>query len=148
MLEVVDKGGGRQEFRESIVDVPDSSKPLQMGGTDPDRKIAVEFVSRDNYSHLGGTRRGGTVEDFKFKAVAEHVAAEVKKQSKDHVFFGVFYDPSLDLPEAKSSEKGDRIDWETAWKNREEQGKVESKKLLRQQAQDFVAWLKEQKAIQ
>jgi hypothetical protein len=28
-----------------------------------------------------------------------------------------------------------------------EQGKAESKKLLRQQAQDFVAWLKEQKAI-
>ncbi|MGA2255019.1 MAG: hypothetical protein ABSG53_10185 [Thermoguttaceae bacterium] len=139
--ELLDKGNGQREFKETVVEVPDRAKPLKLSGIDSDRRIAVEFVSHQDYFDLGGVSNGSTVQIYQFKNITEYVAEHAKKQGKDGVFFGVFYDPSPKMPRADLTSPVD-------WKAQREQGKQESKKLLRQQAQDFVAWLKEQKAIQ
>ena len=147
-IEAVDKGGGKRELKGSVVEVPDKAKPLKLSGIDSEKNIAVEFVSNEDYCDLGGTSSESTVQVFDFKEVAEYVAANVKKQGKDRVFFGVFYDPRPRTPPTKPFKQGDEIEWSAAQRRRMEEGKDDSKKLLRQQAQDFVAWLREQKAIQ
>ena len=120
----------------SVVEVPDKAKPLKLSGMDAEKKIAIEFISGTNYDDLGGLGGGlsGTALKGYYdpKEAAAYVAAQAKKQGKDHVFFGVFYDPGP----------------QDGQKTQTEQGKEDSKKLLRQQAQDFIAWLKEKKAIQ
>jgi hypothetical protein len=120
--------GGKQKFKKSVVEVPGEAKPLKLSGMDSGKEIAVEFVSAENYAALGGTGRNGSVEIYDFKDAAQYVAAKAKQQGKDRVFLGIFYDPS---PEKVGTEPS----------------KEDAKKLLRQQARDFVAWLKEQKAI-
>lgn len=148
MLDLVDKGGGETEVKESVVEMPDEAKPLRLDGLDPDRKIAVKFVSCKGYHDLGGPLSASTVQGYDFKDVARQVATAARQQAQDSVFFGVFYDPSTKFPLSEPADADDKVDWETAWKKREEHGKKESEKLLRQQVQDFVGWLKEQKAIQ
>jgi hypothetical protein len=133
--ELVDDGKGKKVYKDKAVEIPSMSKPLKLSGVDRDKKIAVEFVWEMNYDSLGGTGTVGTVQVFDFKATAEYVAEKVKRQGKDHVFLGVFYDPL-----GKLSLDGD-------WKKEKKQRKAESGKQLRKQAQDFVAWLKKQKAI-
>ena len=150
MTESVNKVGEKPEFKRSLVEVPDRAKPLKLSGVDPEKKIAVEFVSHDDYFDLGGPMSGSTVQGYDFKDAAGHVAALVKQQGKIPAFLGVFYDPAAKIPVAERSKEDaatDRSQRIENWQKRMEQGKAESKKLLRQQAQDFVAWLKEQKAI-
>ena len=94
-----------------------------------------------------------SVQGYDFKEVAEHVAAQVKKEAKDHIFLGVFYDPSPEKADGSSRQKNSmaRLRYDSAAKNSvtdPRPTKDDSKKLLRQQVRDFVAWLKEQKAIQ
>ncbi len=143
----VDKGDGQTEFKQSIVELPDRAQPLELDGIDSNRKIAVEFVSHEDYHALGGPRSGSTVQGYDTKEVAEYVAARVKEQGKDRVFFVVFYDPMAQIPRGEPSEPGEKVDWRAAWKERMKRGKKESEKLLRQQAQDSIVWLKEQKVI-
>jgi hypothetical protein len=143
--------------------------PLHVTGMDEKKSIAIEFVCRSNYKKLGGVdpdnhisvvdRDGhdsgmtvlSTVKSYDFKDAAEYVAGQVKKQGKHQVFFGVFYNSWPEMPRPDRSKNGEETDWKAeleAWEKRNSEGKKESEKLLRQQAQDFVAWLKEQKAIQ
>jgi hypothetical protein len=125
-FEVVKKSNGFSEFKESVVEVPERSMPVELDGIDSERKVAVEFVSRADYSGLGGPMSLSSVRSYQFKEVAERAAGIIKKQGKDEVFLGVFYDPLV---------------------ARMGQGKEGSQKLLRKQAQDFVGWLKKQKVI-
>jgi hypothetical protein len=132
---LVEKDNGRKEYEDKTVEVPNSAKPLRLGGIDSKKRIVVEFVSQSRYSDLGGPLIGGSVMEYDLKGVAEYVAQQVKKQGKERLFIGVLYDPLNKL-----SLKGD-------WKKETEQRKEESEKQVRHQAQDFIAWLKKQKAI-
>lgn len=64
-----------------------------------------------------------SVHEYQTKELAQFVAAQVKKEANEKLYFGTFYDPVAD------------------------QGLLESKRLLRLQVQDFVNWLKAQGAI-
>lgn len=145
--EDVDKGEGKTELKESIIDDPERVVPLKLDGFDPTKRIAVEFISLKDYYRVGGPLYFSTLQGYDFKETAEYLAGQVKKQGKDRIFFGVFYDPLVRFPEAPPHKIDEKVDWETVWKKQREQGAEEAKKLLRQQAQDFIAWLKERKAI-
>jgi hypothetical protein len=133
---LVDNGNGKKEYKDEFVEVPSRAKPLKLGGIDSNKKIAVEFLSHKRYDDLRGEDGIPLVQTFDFKGAAEYVAAQVKKQGRDQIFVGVFYDPLTKL-----SLKGD-------WKKDEKEAKENSAKELRLQVQDFVTWLKKQKAIQ
>jgi hypothetical protein len=145
--------------------VPDKehATPLRVTAIDENRSIIIKFVCRSNYERLGGVdphngevldRDGNTrgftassVRSYDFKDAAEYLAAEVKEQGKGRVFFAVFYDPLTRAP-VEPPKKGKRNDWSAKWEERKKRNRDESEEMLRQQAQDFVAWLKEQKAIE
>jgi hypothetical protein len=135
----------------SVVEAADRAKPLVLSGMDSDKKIAVAFVSRDDYFNLGGAPDLSTVQPYQFKDVAENVAARAKKEGKGRVYLGVFYDPCPRTRPARVPAEGDETArvaaWQKARQEAREKGKQESAKLLRQQAQDFADWLKKQKAI-
>jgi hypothetical protein len=139
---------GENVLNESEVEVPGRTEPFKLSGTDSDRRIAIEFVSKKQYYNQGGAMDTSTVSDYDFKAVAERLASLAEKKSKDHIFLGVFYDPLADAPKDEKNDKGAKGSRKTLWDGREKEQKQESEKLLRQQAQDFVAWLKEKNAIQ
>jgi hypothetical protein len=145
---LVDKGKGKREYQEELVEVPDSAKPLRLGGIDANKKIAVEFISKKGYHDFGGVLSGSTVQSYDFKGVAEYVTAQVKKQGKDQVFVGVFYDPLTNIPSSLSKKVDDEDDRKLSWEERQKRGKKKSQDQLRLQAQDFIAWLKKQKAIE
>ena len=150
--ESVGKGGGKLEFKTTVVEDPDHAKPLKPSGIDSEKRIAVEFVSTEDYRELGGLGARGSVEVYDFKEAAQYVAAQVKKQGKAPVFFGVFYDPSPKKIEVKPSKEDplDRLRYDSAASSSLAEARPtieDSKRLLREQAQDFLAWLKEQKAI-
>lgn len=146
-FEKIETPTGETEYKTSIAGVPGSAKPLVSDGLDAGRKIAVEFVSQEDYFHLGGVRSWSTVQEYKFKETAAEFASLVKKQGNDRIFLGIFYDPAARAPFPKTTQEGAKVDWRTAWKKQREQSKEESGRLLRQQAEDFAAWLKKQKAI-
>ena len=145
---IVKKGDGRSDFKESVVEVPGQAKPLELDGMDPDKKIAVEFVSEKDYFVLGGPASGSSVQGYRFVDVAKLVAEAVEKQSKDRLFFGVFYDPVTSVSRRfVPSKHGEDFDWRTELNERIARGREDSRKLLCKQAEDFVGWLKKQKVI-
>ena len=124
------------------------TKPLVLDGTDTDKKIAVAYVSIADYRALGQPPRHSSVDSYPLKHIAQHLVAVAKQHGsdgKDGVFLGVFYDPvsTIDL----SAEAAEGESWDTTERRLKKRTLAESEDLLRQQAQDFVAWLKEQKAI-
>jgi hypothetical protein len=149
---------GEQVEKCTEVDVPNRDKPFDLSGIDSDRRIAVEFVSRKEYDKYRSEDRGAdgsyimsSVTRYEFKPVAERLLSVAEKQGKDHVFLGVFYDPlgrpPKDENEDRKSDMEALKDWVESRKDRDKISKQESEKLLRQQAEDFVAWLKTKKAI-
>jgi hypothetical protein len=138
---LIKREDGHTVIKDSIAEAPREAKPLKLGGIDADKKIAVEFISFTNYRDLGGLINVTASENYDFKNTAEYVADQVKNHGKEDVFFGAFYDPAAN---AAAKEPKDR---KTDRKGRMERSMKESEELLRRQAQDFVDWLKEQKAI-
>jgi hypothetical protein len=154
---------GDDEKTKKVVVDEENAAPLHVTGMDDKKSIAVEFVGYDNYRKLGGVSpyeitkvdreghltgsSGCSVSVYNFKEAAEYVAAEAKKQGKDRVFLGVFYDPLPIPPKPQPHKKDETVDRKAEREKREKQLKEQSEKDLRQQAKDFAAWLKEQKAI-
>jgi hypothetical protein len=93
---------------------------------------------------VGGS--GSSVHTYDFKDAAKYLAGEVRKHERQRIYVGVFYDPMV-YANWKSLSAEDRKDPKTAWKKLTQKGKVQSEALLRQQAKDFVAWLKKQGAL-
>jgi hypothetical protein len=124
-------------------------RPLKLNGVDLNRKVAVEVISETNYFALGGPASDSSVQDYRFKEIAESVVAKVKKQCKEPIYLGVFYDPLVGPNRRAVNEKSEKekISFEDAWKKAEDESKSEARKLLRLQVQDFAAWLKEKKVI-
>lgn len=136
-------GQAREEIKESA----EEGRTLILDGLDEERNVAVEFVSENEYVNLGGAQSGSTVMSYNMLGVARSVSMQVKKDSQKPIKLGVFYDPlTTYLRDAVPKEEWER-DPEAAWKKAREASLARSRELLRQQAQDFVAWLKEQKAL-
>jgi hypothetical protein len=144
---LLDKGKGKKELEETVREPSGPAKPLKLIGMDAEKKIAVEFVSERNYFKLAADSGIPMVVQFDMKGVAEFVAEQSKKHGKERVFLGVFYDPLTEMHWPDRSDGSRKTDWEAEMKRLKKKDKEESAKLLRQQAQDFVAWLKKQKAI-
>lgn len=130
-------------FREKVEEIP-GTQPLSLDIRDDRHRIGVEFISKSDYFQLGGARSASTAQGFDFQRVARGVAEAVGRKGKG-IYFGAFYDP---LPEWDWGE-AHRIssDWKQRWEAAKTREGIEAKRLLRQQVQDFIGWLKGQGAI-
>ncbi len=129
-------------------------EPFKADAADPKKKVFVEFLSERNASRWDSERRRekgewvvSSVQDYDLPKTAEYVAAQVRRQATDKLYFGTFYDPmagTLDFTKPladKPSSGGDKL------AGAMENAKVESRRLLRLQVQDFLKWLQAQGAI-
>lgn len=121
-------------------------KPLKLDGMDSDKKVAVEFISESKYRDSGGTLDGGTAMEHDFIDAAKYVAGKVEKEGKDCIYFGVFYDPAVESPSWFDDDL-ENTKTQADLKSGAKDAKEESKKLLREQVQDFAGWLKEKKVV-
>jgi hypothetical protein len=118
---------------------------VALDAVDPTSSVGVEFVSHKSYA--ARLRWIGTVAGYDTKAVADRVAAEIRKQSKDRLRIGVFYDPLTKLEfhledkvKAKAADTSSK-QWETSGEDSFESATAKSKVLLRRQVADFATWL-------
>jgi hypothetical protein len=148
----VDHKVNKGKREEEITVAKTICKPLQPSGVASDKKVVVQFVCVEHYDDLGGPGSppgtGSSVQHYNFKETAEYVAGEVKRQEREKMYFGVFYDPAVRIDWKALQKKDKKADFNAVWRKAEDASKQEAKKLLREQVQDFAAWLKEQKVIQ
>ncbi|NLE56935.1 MAG: hypothetical protein GX616_01130, partial [Planctomycetes bacterium] len=147
------------------------TKSLNLDLLDSTRFVAVEFVSqsdhgdaRANYDDTDDTTItlwSSSVQDYDFRDTAAWIAKYAGEQGRG-LRLGVFYDP-LERPRpkvdprptsasAKTQDDTDDLaalvrEWGRVMKMTREEHLVESKRLLRLQAKDFVDWLKGQGVI-
>ena len=145
-------------FKMVLRNVVDHKKgvPLLADGCDPNRSIAVEYVSQEDHRDVRSPVLS-TVTSYDFKGISESVVEEVEKHGKQQVHFGTFYDPCVPLDfgkttaqaEAmqKASKEEQRIARRKHYEAIRDAAKAESRRLLRQQVLDFVNWLKGQGVI-
>ena len=158
------------EKSEKTVQDESGAAPIRITGMDETRSIAIEFICLENYKKLGGVdshsaeivdrdghKRGfrlSSVQEYDFQDAAQYVATEIRRKAQQRLYVGVFYDPmsrTLRLRKVRKSSEDPAqtpADPQSARKQARDDAAAESRKLLRQQAQDFVVWLKEQKAIE
>jgi hypothetical protein len=122
---------------EQVDELREMKAPLVVDLLDPDRQVAIEFISEPDYYPLGG--RGRSPRDLML--VADSVRQDVIRQGRG-MYFGVFYDPvegtDLDLSRGSQEDPG---------KDPVEAAKAESRRVLHEQVKDFVEWLKGQGVI-
>ncbi len=154
---------GKVEWR--VTDVDGSAKPFAIDRENPQKRIAVEFLSeKDYYSKAGAPSDLSSVQSFDFTETAKKLAEDIRKQGQEKVYLGVFYDPLAKPEVPKNVQFQTQQEWEKSWKQglaepktakeREAYAKAqrllntnESRRLLRLQVQDFVKWLEAQGAI-
>jgi hypothetical protein len=113
--------------------------PYLVDALDPAKKVAVEFVSEEEYYDLGGRYPAmvfhlfsAVASRYDFKGVARDLRQNVKKNGAG-VYYGIFYEPVV---------------WEKSWDEKAEaNSKVDRDRLLRAQVNDFINWLKAQGVI-
>ncbi len=125
------------------------AEPLCLDGLDQEHKVAVEFVSHRQYPW---PYIGSSVGEYRLKHSANALAKYVSERSKKEVYFGTFYDPGNNFPRRSLAgdliEKGlEEEEIKKILKQKHEDARQESLKLLREQVRDFVDWLKAQGAI-
>ena len=133
--------GPSGQFQESLVDVPGTGKPLAMDGSGDKAKIAVKVVTQEHYFELGGAESGSSVQGYDLKGIAADLSERLRKQGKEQLYVGVFYDPVGHIQVDRSA--GTMPDWQAA----QALMRDKSKDMLRQQVQDFVGWLRGRGAI-
>jgi hypothetical protein len=130
----------------SVLKEQQELKPLTMDGVDELNRVAVKFISEKDCEELDRDGSFGTVFGYDSKALARHVAEQIKERGRRKVYTGVFYDPIVllrfDLAEPLEGETSEER--HSAFEKREQRLMAKSKGLVRQQAQDFVAWLQTQ----
>jgi hypothetical protein len=148
------------------VPLEDQAAPLRLSGMDAKKSIAVEFVGWENYRKLGGVdsyhvdivnsdgevigTSACSVRECDCRDAATYVAAEIGRKGKQRLYVGVLFDPvghNTLLRDVRAGKTPKAKDFKSAVEEMKKAAAEESKKLLRQQAQDFAAWLKQQKAI-
>jgi hypothetical protein len=135
------------DYKEVKVDDGPAAQVI-MDAEDPAERIAVEFVSEDDYFKLGGARSGSTVQGYNFKGIASNLVGEMKAHAKNKTCI-VFYEPGNFARTEPSKNALDRVeDRMNAWEKAEQKAKAESKEQLRLQVQDAIHWLRQQGIIQ
>ena len=133
--------------------------PLDVDAMDPAKKVFIEFVSKEDFEKTKSkTGPRMSMRIYNPKKTAENLVNEVAGKGNSERYLGVFYDPMarlapsiymkrgrLDMQAKKEAEA--RGEKEPSLEERTEAAKKESKKLLRQQAQDFTKWLGTQGVI-
>ncbi|MHC5053308.1 MAG: hypothetical protein ACYTKD_01175 [Planctomycetota bacterium] len=165
---------GPEEPREKarLVEDKEAAGPLELDATDAGGEIAVEFVSRQDYSTLGGANPGrgriaskpivnedgtisvsgggwgSSVSEYDFKDAAGWVSKAVASQGPG-LYFGAFYDPMTYTERAWSSGRKalSKEERDSLWEKAKADAAARSRALLREQVKDFVEWLKGQGVI-
>lgn len=123
---------------------------LSMDGVDERNKVAVKFISQRDCSNLDVPAFLSTVTTYDSKGLARHVAEQIKERGREHLYAGVFYDPLVGRDyaqlarEVAEQERSPFAEPSPVEEPQPTSGAAKSKELLRQQAQDFVAWLEQQ----
>jgi hypothetical protein len=126
--------------RPALVEGPASGKALEVDALDPERHVAVEFVSVQDYEKLTSPGRSySSVQLFEIRPLAAALLERVRKTGQHPVYFGMFYDPVMqdaELPDGPPSD--------AAWEALVARQTARAKALLQAQVEDFVAWLDRQ----
>ena len=133
-------------------------EPFKADAADPNKQVVVEFLGQQDAGRWDcerdrekGKRTLSTAGSYDLPKTAAYLAARVKKQATKKLYFGTFYDPlagTLDYHklEAEKPEPGQKT-FAESYAEAVEAAKVESRRLLRLQVQDFLKWLKAQGVI-
>jgi len=137
------------KWTSKVQDSPGSEAAYKADRANPEKRIAVEFVSSSDYDRLGGPRSSSTVQSYDFKEVAKSVTEAVSKEAKEKLYFGALYDPAVRVepPKPEPGKASTVNDWGKYWTESQKKSKAESERLLRLQVQDFLKWLQAQGAI-
>ena len=129
-------------------------EPFKADAADPKKKVFIEFLGQSDAWQWDWERmKEGTniiissVQSYDLPKTAAYVTERVKRQVTGKLYFGAFYDPmagTMDFSKlrAKKPSPG-KLDFEAAMAD----AKIESRRLLRLQVQDFLKWLQAQGAI-
>jgi hypothetical protein len=137
------------KWTSNVKDLPSTNQAYKADRANPEKRIAVEFVSFPDYERLGGPSSSSTVQSYDFKQVGKSVAEAVRKEAREKLYFGALYDPAVrvDPPKRDSARIKTAADWGKYWEASLKKSKAESQRLLRLQIQDFLKWLQAQGAI-
>lgn len=137
------------KWKPIVKDLPGTIEAYKADRANPEKHIAVEFVSQNDYDRLGGPRSSSTVQSYDFKQVGNSVAEAVRKEAKERLYFGALYDPAVrvERPKSEPDKVKTAADWRKYWEESLKKSKAESQRLLRLQVQDFLQWLQAQGAI-
>ena len=139
-------------------------EPFKADAADPKKKVFIEFLGERDADRWDWERQKeegkinlSTVHSYDLPKTAAYVAEKVKRQATDKLYFGAFYDPlagTLDVRKraAELLRAGALLDEKPSSGKAKPAGlfegaKVESRRLLRLQVQDFLKWLQAQGAI-
>jgi len=127
------------------IEVPKTRKTLKVDVVYKESRVAVEYLSGDDYAPLGGLQWPGTAREYDFIELARRIAKTVRKEGKG-VRLGVFYDPMTGIGRPISW-NDDEDEYAHLPDLTEEQARNVSREKLRLQVKDFVDWLKGQGVI-
>lgn len=137
---------GKREWQTRTVQ--GSAKPFAVDRENPQKRIAVEFLSqRDYHSKAGAPSEMSTVSSYDFKETAKNLAQDIQKQAQEQVYLGMLYDPLAKTPDLSALKTRPQESWTKAYLRMQQEATSESKRLLRLQVQDFLKWLEAQGAI-
>jgi hypothetical protein len=121
-----------------------------LAAVDRQRRVGVAVVTSRDCDRFRGCFVC-SVSSYDTKGLAQSVADALRKQAKQDLRVGVFYDPleKWDFAEQidAAPSESEPEDIETRFEKMAQSVSERARAQLRQQAQDFVAWLKKLKAI-
>ena len=129
----------------------DVKGPLSLELVDPQHRVGIKYVAREDYGPLGGSTEAGSAD---LKSIAVAVSKEIGKHGRG-LYVGMFYEPVSDGPLVRELWAGEpaedgRITWSRVDHPDSSAGvrePVSEEELLRRQVRDFVEWLKGQGVI-
>jgi hypothetical protein len=107
---------------------------LQLDGSDPVHRVAVEFVSAEDHDQYWDSQMMCSVQDYRFLEAAQAIARELGQPQ--NLVVGVFYDPSTSVCYRGSCPP------DIHGQPTEEAARAKSISDLRAQVQQFVRWLR------
>jgi hypothetical protein len=117
-----------------------TNQPLRIDAVDAAHGIAVEFVSADDALAMQGPSMS-SVQGYDTHRAAETLAKTVRERGRSKLYFGILYDPIGEVDYRDLNSQG------RSWEDASREAKDQSRKLLREQVQDFVQWLRSQGAL-
>lgn len=136
------------------------SQPAALAAVDPERKVGVEIITREDCSRFRGAV-WSSVSSFDTKGLAKSTADCIREQGERDLRVGVFYDPmeswgfeeSVAVQELPTEEAVDAPGSTKLPKRSVEpfdrvidRAKERSEEQLRKQVRDFIAWLERTKS--